>query len=104
MSPFWTSLGGALRGRGKNGTLFIAVVLPLVGAVLFSVQLPREIYHHYILPAFGALAAAVVLVLVRRWRLERARRQAKLEAGTLSRDELEKARSKLVKDQVRRFS
>lgn len=104
MSPFWSSLFEALRGRGRNGTLFVAVVLPIIGALLFTARLPRDIYLNYVLPTCAGILLLMVPLFIRNWLRERARGKDKVVQGSLSRDELNKARSKLVKGQIRKLS
>jgi hypothetical protein len=103
MSPFWASLFEELRGRGRNGTLFIFAIAILLGLLLFAAQIPRDVYVNYVLPVLpwaGLLVAAGSVWSILKGR---ARRRERLQRGPLSRDELTKARSKLVKGQNRKM-
>jgi hypothetical protein len=82
--------------------LFIVIILPLLGALLFTAQLPQEIYQNYVLPIILAVLVVMVPIMIRNWLRDRARRKDKVSQRDLSRDELDKARSKLVKGQVRK--
>jgi hypothetical protein len=104
MSPFWASLCEALRGRGRNGTLFLFAMALVLAALPFTARLPREIHVDYVLPTTLGVLLLLLPFCIRNWQRERARRKEKLDRGGLSRDELDKARSKLVKGQVRKSS
>jgi hypothetical protein len=98
MGPFWTSLFEHLKGCGRNATLFIAtlgglLVLLCLIAIICSTELYKALLPG--LPVVGLLAAAWMIVAIRR---ARARRRDRLERSPLSRDELRVARSKLVKN------
>lgn len=102
MSPFWGSLFDALRGRGRNAALFIAAFLLLLGFLLVTAQIPREVYTEYVLPALPFVVLLLLPWCIRSWRQAGARRRERVAQGRLSRDELNKARSKLVKGQMRK--
>jgi hypothetical protein len=101
MSPFWGSLFEALRGHGRNGTLFIATVLTLAAVLLLVRTLPPEFYSDYALPAALGVLLLAALRLLRNWLRRRSGRSTKNPERQLSRDEVNKARSKLVKGQMR---
>jgi hypothetical protein len=97
MSPFWTGLFEELRGRGRNATLFIIAVAILFVLLLIAAQIPREVYVNYVLPVLPFAATLVGIGVVRALLQARARHRERLQRGPLSRDELNKARTKLVK-------
>lgn len=103
MSPFWSSLFGELSGHGRNATLFIVAVAVLIGLLLFAAQIPGAVYVDYVLPVLPWAALLVATGLVWNFFKARARRRERLARLTLSRDELNKARSKLVKGQNRKL-
>jgi len=102
MSPFWSTLLDELRGRGRNGTLFLTAILLLVAAALVAAAIPSDLLNGYILPV---MAVGVTIVMatagVTFWRTIK-RKHPRGSVGELSCDELNKARSKLVKGQFRR--
>jgi uncharacterized membrane protein (DUF4010 family) len=97
MNPFWASLFQELRGHGRNGTLFIVVLLLLLVAAVFVVKVPEEAYRDYVLPVTVVVSILAVMWFVRGVLTTRARQRERLTGMQLSRDELDKARSKLVK-------
>jgi hypothetical protein len=103
MSPFWASLFAELRGRGRNATLFIFAIPIVLAALLLAARVPREAYVEYVLPAATAFALLFALALLRRIVKARSRGRSS-QPAPLSRDELTKARSKLVKDTNRKPS
>ena len=104
MSPFWSTFLSELRGRGRNGMLFLGVVFLLVSLALVASAFSTEVTHGYFLPA-GLGLALLVLVLFGRaiWRAFTGK-HARGSVGELSCDELNKARSKLMNRQTRRSS
>lgn len=98
MNPFWAGLFADLKGRGRNAALFILVLPTLVLLALVAGQISRETYHDYILPAGPVVALLAVGWLVKLFLNARAHRRARLNLSSLSRDELNKARAKLVKN------
>jgi hypothetical protein len=103
MSPFWGSLFDALRGRGRNATLFVAAVLVFLGLLLLGAWVPRAVYVDYVLPALPWIVLMLLAGGARHYLLARRRKRQRIAAGELSRDELQKARSKLVKGQNRKL-
>jgi 4-amino-4-deoxy-L-arabinose transferase-like glycosyltransferase len=97
MSPFWTGLFEELRGRGRNATLFIFAIAILFVLLLIAAQIPREVYVNYVLPVLPVVIALVGFGVVKTLLQARAHRRERLQRGPLSRDELNKARTKLVK-------
>jgi hypothetical protein len=97
MSPFWASLFDELRGRGRNATLFIVAALLFLSFTVIAAQIPRDVYVDYVLPVLPWAALPVGVCLLRSYLKARAPRSERLTRAQLSRDELNKARSKLVK-------
>ncbi len=97
MSPFWAGLFENLRGRGRNAGLFLVVLPTLLVTTLVAVQIPDEIYHDYVIPVLPWVGALLCLFMARAILRARARRRERLRRPPLSPDELNKARTKLVK-------
>jgi O-antigen/teichoic acid export membrane protein len=103
MSPFWATMLDELRGRGRNGTLFLGVVLLLVFSALGAAALSKS-RQDYILPVFLCLSALLLAVIGRAFWRAFTRKHERGSVGYLSCDELSKARSKLMNNQRRRSS
>ena len=97
MSPFWAGLFEDLKGRGRNASLFIFVLHTLVLLAVFAGRIRQETYRDYILPAVPVVALIAVMWLAKIIQNARARRRGRLNLSSLSRDELNRARAKLVK-------
>ena len=104
MSPFWATMLDELRGRGRNGTLFLGVVLLLVFSALGAAALTVESRQDYILPVFLCVGALLLAVIGRAFWRAFTRKHERGSVGDLSCDELSKARSKLMNNQRRRSS
>ena len=104
MNSLWSKLYEATKDR-RYGTLFLGTFLGLLGLFAASLLFGAWIgWGNYIKPF---LLAAGVLILAISWRLIRHARQPnrnRLKLAGLSRDELAKARSKLMKDRSLRKS
>ncbi len=103
MNPFWASLFEGLKGRGRNASMFIVVLPTLVLLVIIAVQIREETYRDYILPAVPVLAAITVVWLWKIIQNARARRRERMNLSSLSNDELNKARAKLMKSRARKM-
>ena len=76
-------------------------MLSLVGFFISLIVvglLIRNGFHQQLLPALPVVAICFAIWMVKAWRRMRAMHNQRPECGPLSRDELRKARSKLVKD------
>src|SRR5688572_3814738 len=93
LKPLWTTW----RCR-SNANLFILSSVGFFASLVFIAILIRTGIHQYLLPALPVVAIYFAIGTVRTWRRMRALRKQRPECGPLSRDELRKARSKLVKD------
>lgn len=103
MSPFWTSINDELDKRGRTAMLFIFAILIGFSLLLFAVQIPRAVYVDYGLPGLPWAGLLVAVGLVKGFLKSRTRSREQLGRSTLSRDEWNKARSKLVKIQNRKM-
>jgi cytochrome c biogenesis protein CcdA len=97
MSPFWTSFFTHLKDCGRNTTLFVVTfsllfVLVVIATICCGNNLPGYVVRA--LPGVGVFVVAWGAVAFIRMR---ARRRERLGRAPLSMDELQKARSKLVK-------
>lgn len=91
--PFWTTW----RCR-SNANLFLLSLVGLFLSLLVIGILIRTGFHQYLLPALPIVTIYFAIWMVKAWRRMRALRNQRPERGPLSRDELRKARSKLVKN------
>ena len=64
---------------------------------VFATKVPEEAYRDYVLPVAVVMGGLMILWFVRSAFAARARQRERLTGMQLSRDELDKARSKLVK-------
>lgn len=104
MSPFWSTFLGELRGRGRNGMLFMGVVFVLVFLALGATTLSTDLVHNSILPVLLGIALIVLVLLGRGFWRACTRKHERGSVGDLSCDELNKARSKLMNNRIRRSS
>jgi hypothetical protein len=100
MNSIWNNLYDKFKDR-RYGALFFASLASVFGLLLLAVILeqimgPANVQEYFLqaLPVAGLLAVALIWRAVRRARAQRHKRFAREE---LSRDEINKARSKLVK-------
>lgn len=100
MNPFWSSLYDWSKDRRYAAVFFVTLVLFLglaVPAVIFCLQSSTlDFSEAYLLPITCVLAGALVWIIIRYLRTQR---QDSSKYSPLSRDELTKARSKLLKNQ-----
>src|SRR6185369_6810354 len=97
MKSFWSNIYDAVKDR-NYGLLFFGTLLGLIGGVCvigfiaMEIGPVSEIYFLWSVGGFGVLTIVMALVSIRRaWR----RRTDRANIGVLSRDEIQKARSKL---------
>lgn len=92
MSPFWYSFCQQLKHGGRNGTLFIVVLLGFGVILAVSALIMEPAIRPYALPVVGGCALLWICGVVRRLL---AQRRHRLLDSPLSEDELAKARTKL---------
>ena len=101
MNSCWSNLYDRFKDR-RYGTLFIITFLTSLGLLIFAgavISIVRQSNSEETVLAF--VPAMVLLIVALVWKmilLARAQRNAGTKFPPLSRDELSKARSKLVKD------
>ena len=91
--PFWTTW----RCRSNANLFMLTLIGFFISLVLVGVVIRTGFYQH-LLPVFPIAAVYFAVWAFRTWRRMRDQRSQRAECGPLSRDELRKARSKLVKD------
>jgi hypothetical protein len=104
MSPFWSTFLCELRGRGRNGILFMGVVLVLVSLAMVAAMLSTDLLHNLILPVVLGFGVILLVLLGRAFWRACTRKYEHGPVGELSCDELNKARSKLMNNRIRRSS
>jgi hypothetical protein len=93
LRPLWTTW----RCR-RNANLFMFSIAGFfVSLAIIGIIVSTGLYQH-LLPVLPVVAICFAIWTVKTFRRMRALRNARPERGPLSRDELRKARSKLVKD------
>lgn len=97
MSPFWGSFFENVRGRGRNATLFLAVL-----AILFLTLLAGMFQTSKDLLQYADTIVAVIVVFLGAWfclaiHKARVHDRDRFQHRPLSRDELKVARSKLLR-------
>jgi len=107
MNSIWSNLYDKFKDR-RYGALFFVSLLSVFGLLLLAVILGQiigpanlEAYFLRALPVAGILMVVLIWRAIRRARAQRGKRFKREE---LSRDEIRKARSKLVKSSSRHFS
>lgn len=100
MNSFWGSLYDWSKDR-RYAALFFVTLITFLGLVIAGVVFclrgnPRGFRLEYLLPAGCVLAAALVCFLIR---FLRTQRPGSSNCSPLSRDEVSKARSKLLQGQ-----
>jgi hypothetical protein len=98
MNSFWGNRYDSFKDR-RYGGLFVSTVLAFIALLVLGAAIGlfnQQIYFPYLLPGIGLLTAAWIWRGLHRARAERKKR---LQYSPLSRDELHKARSKLVGNQ-----
>ena len=93
LKPLWTTW----RCR-SNANLFMLSLVGFFASLVVIAILIHTGVHRHLLPALPVVAIYFAIWTVRTWRRMLALRKERPEFGPLSRDELRKARSKLVKD------
>ena len=100
MNSIWSNLYDKFKDR-RYGALFFVSLMSVFGLLLLAVILeqiigPANVQEYFLqaLPGIGILVVALIWRMVRRSRSQRA---IKFRREELSRDEVCKARSKLVK-------
>jgi hypothetical protein len=94
MDSFWDNLIGHFKT--KSAWVFMPALLLVIGFIIVGSCIPDQVppeYFIYALTGAGVLALALVWRGIRR---ARAQRRNKFRREELSRDEMNKARSKLV--------
>ena len=91
--PFWTTW----RCRSNVNLFMLSLVGFFISLIVIDILIRTGFYQH-LLPVLPIVAIYIVIWMVKAWRRMRALRNQRPECGPLSRDELRKARSKLVKD------
>ena len=96
MNSIWNNLYDRFKDR-RYGTLFFGALMTVIVSVLITFSFHINLAAHVpeILAAIGLVFIAFIW---RGYRNARAWRRERLHYPSLSRDELRKARSKLVKD------
>ena len=92
MSPFWYSFCQQLKHGGKNGNLFIVILLGFGVTLALSALIMEPVSRPYALTVVGGCALLWICGVVRRFL---AQRRHTLHDQPLSEDELTKARTKL---------
>ena len=101
MSPFWGSFAEQFRGSGRNATMFVLLVI----ALTFGVALASFThFFQYADEFFAILAIFIVIRICIACSRIRKQRDDQSHRSPLSRDELKKARSKLVRNKSNNFS
>jgi len=96
MSPFWIGFFEQLRRRGA--WIFAIMLLAFFGLVLLISETGAGDFLIQWLPEASILIAAFgILIVALAIRQARARRKNRFKISPLSRDEMNKARSKLVR-------
>lgn len=101
MSPFWGSFAEQFRGTGRNATIFVIIFALLIVGVIIATVTHLFQYADQILAIFSiffVIRICVAVSKIRKQRDDQFRRQP------LSRDELQKARSKLVRNKTNGLS
>jgi hypothetical protein len=93
LKPFWTTW----RCRSNANLFIVSLIGFFISLVLIGIIIRTGFYQH-LLPAFPIAAIYFGVWAWRMWRQMRQQQSQRAECGPLSRDELRKARSKLVKD------
>ena len=101
---FWSNIYDAVKDR-RYGSLFFSTFFVVIGLFLLSVVLGGMTasvdVRAYLIPVLIGIG---VFILVLGWRLlrrARRRRREQLKFAALSRDEMNKARSKLMKSKLK---
>jgi len=101
MSPFWGSFAEQFRGSGRNATMFVLLII----ALTFGVALASFTkFFQYADEFFAILAVFVVIRICIVCNRIRKQRDDESHCSPLSRDELRKARSKLVRNKTNSYS
>ncbi len=93
LKPLWTTW----RCRSNANLFMLSLVGFFISLVVFGIIIHTGFYQH-LLPVLPVVAVYFAIWTVKTYRRMRLLRNARPERGPLSRDELRKARSKLVKD------
>jgi hypothetical protein len=93
LKPLWTTW----RCR-SNANLFLLSLTGFLISLLVLGLIIRSGFAQHLLPVLPVVAVYFAIWTVKTWRRMRALRNARAECGPLSRDELRKARSKLVQN------
>ena len=93
LKPFWTTW----RCRSNANLFIVSLIGFFISLVLIGVIIHTGFYQH-LLPAFPIAGIYCGVWAWRMWKQMRQQHSQRAECGPLSRDELRKARSKLVKD------
>jgi uncharacterized membrane protein YfcA len=97
MNSHWSNLYDSYKDRSYGG-LFWSTILAIIASLVLGAAIGlfnQQIYFPYLLPGIGLLAAAWIWRGLHRTRAEQKKR---LQHSPLSRDELRKARSKLIRN------
>jgi len=102
MNSIWNDLYDKFKDR-RYGALFFASLLSVFGLLMLAVILGQIVgpanLQEYVLQALSAAGLLIVGLIWRAVRRARAQRGNKFRREELSRDEVNKARSKLMKNQ-----
>jgi membrane protein implicated in regulation of membrane protease activity len=101
MSPFWGSFSEQFRGSGRNATIFMLFVVALTFGVALASLTPLFQYAELF---FAVLSVFIVIRICIACSKIRKHREEQSHRSPLSRDELRKARSKLVRNKTNGFS
>ena len=92
MDSFWDNLIGHFKTRSAG--LFVPVLLAFFGLIILGGIIYDKVPHEVFFA--GLTAIGLVALMLVWWAVRRARRRGRYDSSPLSRDEMDKARSKLV--------